>query len=179
MIRTRGHRTLTFSQSVSTRLLSSLQCYKSTQRQVSVSSIVRDSTGPECRYRSTPKSNRAYPRPVACHVQQCLNTNSDPLLHTSYCECRPTTRSTRVATHVIFHNVAAHSEGNPHCPLIQPRDSLCHSLSSPLLKPSRLFPVLGEIERVATNLVLHQQKVKKVKSKKKKKSKKFKKEVTK
>ena len=80
---------LSFSQSVSTRLLSSLQCYKSTQRQVSVSSIVRDSTGPECRYRSTPTSNRAYPRPVVCHVPRCLNTNSDPLLHTSYCEYRP------------------------------------------------------------------------------------------
>ena len=159
MIRTRGHRMLSFSQSVSTRLLSSLQCYKSTQRQVSVSSIVRDSTGPECRYRSTPTSNRAYPRPVACHVPRCLNTNSDPLLHTSYCEYRPTIRSTHVATHVIFYNDTAHSEGNPHCPLIQPRDSPCRSLSSPLLKPNRLLPVLGEIERVVTNLVLHQQKV--------------------
>ena len=151
----------TFSQSVSTRLLSSLQCYKSTQRQVSVSSIVRDSTGPECRYRSTTTSNRAHPRPVSCHVQRLLNTNSDPLLHASFCECRPTTRSTHVATHVIFHNDTAQSEGNPHCPLIQPRVSPCHSLSSPLLKPSRLFPVLGEIDRVETNLVLHQQKVKK------------------
>ena len=159
MIRSRGLHMRTFSQSVSTRLLSSLQCCTSTQRQVSVSSIVRDSTGPECKYRSTPTSNRAYPRPVACHVPRRLNTNSDPLLHTSYCECRPTTRSTHVATHVIFHNDTAHSEGNPHCPLIQPRDSPCHSLSSPLLKPSRLFPVLGEIERVATNLVLHPQKV--------------------
>ena len=100
MIRTGGLHMRTFSQSVSTRLLSSLQCYKSTQRQVSVSSIVRDSTGSEYRY--TPTSNRAYPRPVACHVQHCLNTNSDPLLHTSYCEYRPTTRSTHVATHVIF-----------------------------------------------------------------------------
>ena len=139
--------------------LSSSQCYKSTQRQVSVSSIVRDSTGSESRYRSTPKSNRAYPRPVACHVQRCLNSNSDPLLHTSYCEYRPNTRSNHVAVHVIFHKDTAQNEGNPHCPLIQPRDSPCHSLSSPLLKPNRLFPVLGEIERIATNLVLHQQKV--------------------
>ena len=157
MIQTRGLHMRTFSQSVSTRLLSSLQCYKSTQRQVSVSSIVRD---------STTTSNRAHRRPVSCHVPRSLNTNSDPLLHTSYCECRPTTRSTQVETHVIFYNDTAQSEGNPHCPLIQPRDSPCHSLSSPLLKPSRLFPVLGEIERVATNLVLHKQKVQKLKSKK-------------
>ena len=156
MIRTRGHRMLSFSQSVSTRLLSSLQCCTSTQRQVSVSSIVRDSTGPESRYRSTTTSNRAHPRPVSCHVPRLLNTNSDPLLHASYCEYRPTTRSTHVAVHVIFHNDTAQSEGNPHCPLIQPRDSPCHSLSSPLLKPNRHYPVLGEIERVATNLVLHQ-----------------------
>ena len=172
----------TFSQSASTRLLSSLQCYKSTQRQVSVSSIVRDSTGPEYRYKYTQTSNRAYPRPVACHVPRCLNTNSDPLQHTSYCEYRPTTRSTHVATHVIFHNDTAQSEGNPHCPLIQPRVSPCHSLSSPLLKPSRLFPVLGEIERVATNLVLHQQIFflkKKIRSKKKVTKKKEGKEVTK
>ena len=106
----------TFSQSVSTRLLSSLQCYKSTQRQVSVSSIVRDDTGPESRYGSTPTSNRAHPRPVACHVPRSLNTNSDPLLHTSYCEYRPTTRSTHVAVHVIPHNDTVQSEGNPHCP---------------------------------------------------------------
>ena len=109
------------------------------------------STGSESRYRSTPTSNCPYPRPVACHVPRLLNTNSDPLLHASYCEYRPTTRSTHVAVHVIFQ-----------------RDSPCHSLSSPLLKPTRLFPVLGEIERVATNLVLHQQKVQKLKSKKKK-----------
>ena len=86
------------------------------------------------------------PRPVSCHVPRLLNTNSDPLLHASYCEYRPTTRSTHVETHVIFHNDTAPSEGNPHCPLIQRRDSPCHSLPSPLLKPSRLFPVLGEIE---------------------------------
>ena len=146
MIRSRGLHMRTFSQSVSTRLLSSLQCFKSTQRQVSVSSIVRDSTGPECRYRSTPTSNRAHPRPVACHVPRCLNTNSDPLLHASYCEYRPTTRSTHVATHVIFHKNTAQSESIFTLSLTQPRDSPCHSLPSPLLKPSRLFPVLGVIE---------------------------------
>ena len=156
MIRTRGLHMRTLNQSVSTRLVSNPQCCTSTQRQVSVSSIVRDSTGSESRYRSTTTSNRAHPRPVACHVPRSLNTNSDPLLHASYCEYRPTTRSTHVATHVIFHKDTAQSEGNPHCPLIQPWDSPCHSLSSPLLKPNRLYPVLGEIERVATNLVLYQ-----------------------
>ena len=116
MIPTRGHRMLSFSQSVSTRLLSSPQCCTSTQRQVSASSIVRGSTGSESRYKSTTTSNRAYPRPVACHVPRCLHTNSDPLLHASYCEYRPTTRLTHVAAHVIFHNDTAQSEGNPHCP---------------------------------------------------------------
>ena len=106
----------TFSPSVSTRLLSSLQCYKSTQRQVSVSSIVRDSTGSESRYTSSPSSYHAYPRPVSCQVSRCINTNSDPLLHASYCGHRPTTRSTHVATHVISHNDTARSEGDPHCP---------------------------------------------------------------
>ena len=116
MIRTRGLHMRTFSQSASTRLLSSLQCYKSTQRQVSVSSIVRDSTRSESRYRSSPTSNHAYLRPVSCHVSRCINTNSDPLLHTSYREACPTTRSTHVAMHVISHNDTAQSEGDPHCP---------------------------------------------------------------
>ena len=106
----------TFGQRVSTRLLSSLQCYKSTQRQVSVSSIVRDSTGSESRYKSSPTSYHAYPRPVSCHVSRCINSNSDPLLHTSYCEACPTTRSTHIATHVISHNDIAQNEGDPHCP---------------------------------------------------------------
>ena len=70
MTRTRGHHMRTFSQSVSTRLLSSLQCCTSTQRQVSVSSIVRDSTGPECRYRPTqPATARTHVPPRAmCRV---------------------------------------------------------------------------------------------------------------
>ena len=116
MIRTRGLHTRTLSQSVSTRLLSSLRCYTSIQRRVSVSGIVRTPQGSESRYRSTTTSNRAYPRPVSCHVPRCLNTNSDPLLHASYCEYRPTIRLTRVAVHVIFHNDTAQSEGNPPCP---------------------------------------------------------------
>ena len=114
MIPTRGLHMRTFSQSVSTRLLSSLRCYTSIQRRVSVSGIVRDSTRPECK--CTPTNNREYPRPVSCHVPRCLNTNSDPLLHAPYCEYRPTTRLTRVAVHVIFHNDTAQSESNPHFP---------------------------------------------------------------
>ena len=111
---------LSFSQSVSTRLLSSAQCCTSTQGEVSASSIVRGSTGSESRCRSTTTSNRAHPRPVSCHVPRVLNTNSDPLLHASYCEYRPTTRSTHVAVHVIFHNDTAHSDGIHHairCPV--------------------------------------------------------------
>ena len=128
MIRTRGLHMRTFSQSVSTRLLSSLHCYNV----YTAPSLSQQHRQGFHRARvqvqmKTTTSHRAYPRPVSCHVPRCLNTNSDPLLHTCYCECRPTTRSTHVATHVIFHNDTAQSEGNPHCPLIQPRDSPCLS----------------------------------------------------
>ena len=116
MIRTREDNVRTFSQSASTRLLSSLQCYMSTQRQVSVSSIVRDSTGSESRYRSSPNSIHACPLRVSCRVSRCINTNSDPLLHKSYCEACLTTRSSHVALHVISHNDIVQSEGNPYCP---------------------------------------------------------------
>ena len=111
----------TFSQSASTRLLSSLQCYKSTQRQVSVSSVIRDSTGPESMYSSSPTSNHSYPRPVSCHVSRCINTNSNPLLHSSHREACPTTRSTHVAIHVITHNDIAQSKSDPHCPVFNHR----------------------------------------------------------
>ena len=101
----------TFSQGVSTRLLSSLQCCKSTQRQVSISGVVMDSTGSE----SSPTSKHAYPRRVSCHVPRCIDTNSDPLLHTSYCEHRRTTRLIHAAIHVISHYDTTQSEGNQHC----------------------------------------------------------------
>ena len=143
MIRTRGLHIRTFSQSVSTRLLSSLQCYKSTQRQVSVSSIVRDSTASESLYRSSPTSYHAYPRPISCHVSRCINTNSDPLLHTSYCGYSPTTTIPPKAK--VIHTVP-----DPTTGFIMP------FVVQSLLKPNRLFPVLGEIERVATNVVIHQ-----------------------
>ena len=155
MIWTRGLHIHTFSQSVvPARLLSSLQCYKSTQRQVTVSSVVRDSTGSKSR--SSPTSNHTYPRPVSCHVSRCINTKSNPLLHSSYREACPTTRSTHVAMRVITHNDTAQSKGDPQCPWFNPQDSSCHSWCSPLSEPNRLFLVLGGIERVATNVVIHQ-----------------------
>ena len=107
----------TFSQSVVlTRLLPSLQFYKCTRCQVSVKNIVGDSAESKSEFRSTPTSNHKYPRPVSCHVTRCTNTNSDPLLSTSYREYRLTTRSTHVATQVLFDNDLAQSEGKPHCP---------------------------------------------------------------
>ena len=57
----------TFSQSESTRLLASLQVYKSTRYQVSASNTVVDATG----FRSIPTSIRKYRCSISCHVPRC------------------------------------------------------------------------------------------------------------
>ena len=97
-----------------------------------------------------------YPRPVSCHVPRRPNTNSDPLLYTSYREYRLTTRSTHVATQVISHNDLAKAKANHTVPESS-RESPCLSLSSPQTESNRPSPVPDAIERVATTLVLHQQ----------------------
>ena len=106
VIRTSGLHMRTFSQSVSTRL------HSAKSQSVASSGIPQ---GSESRNKFTPTSNHAYPSPVSCHVSHCSNTNSVPLLHTSYSEHCLTICSTHVALHVITHNDTAQSEGNPHC----------------------------------------------------------------
>ena len=114
--------TCTHSQSVvPARLLSSPQCHTSTQRQVSVASSGSQqgpSPGTGSHQPAPP-----YPRSISCHVLRCIHTNSDPFLHTSYCEYCPITRSARVPIHVISHNDIAQSHRRS-------RLLPCHSLSS-------------------------------------------------
>ena len=45
-----------------------------------------------------------HPRPTLCHVLRCIHTNSDPFLHTFYCEYCLITCAARATTHVISHN---------------------------------------------------------------------------
>ena len=144
----------TFSRSASTRLLSRLQCYKFTQRQVSASSVIRDSIGFESISYSL--SNHTYPRPhnVSCVVLHQYHSN--PLLNSSYREACPNTRSTNVAIHVITRSDTAQSSSDPHCPGFNHRIRRAVRRPVHCWGPNRRFPVLGEIERVATNVVLHQ-----------------------
>ena len=105
----------TYSQcAVLTRLLSSLQFYKSTQRRIK--NFIRDSTGSKSGFGSKPPVATSTHVPSRAMCPRCLSTNSDLLLHAPYCEYRLTTRSAHVATHVISHNDPAKSESQPHRP---------------------------------------------------------------
>ena len=88
----------TYSQcAVLTRLLSSLQFYKSTQRRIR--NFIRDSTRSKSGFGSKPQVATKYLVP-SCHVPRCPSTVSD-LVNTSYCACCLTTRTAHVATYVV------------------------------------------------------------------------------
>ena len=93
------------------------------------------------------------PSRAMCRVRSI--PTSDPLLHASYCEYRPTSRSIHEAMHVISHN------DTPKAKATQTVSDSNTGFTMPFVVQSTVeakqnLPVLGESERVATNFVLHQ-----------------------
>ena len=143
----------TFSQSVVlARLLSSLQFYKSTRRLVSVRNIVRGPSPSSGPYQPATTSTNV-PSRAMCHVAPiptvirfCTHLTSNTVSPQDQPMWQRTSPPTAISPEAKANQTVPDSS----------RESPCLSLSSPQMKPNRLFPVPGEIERVATSTVLHQ-----------------------